>query len=147
MPHYIGSAPKQAFFDWCHFYWWGPIRFWDFGCSVCKRVDFWWWTGAKGRILICGLCANWILKGVMPTSILLSCQSNEGWPPAHAGVLIDQSASKMVAVMGCQSFFFWDVQHMQLHGLAASVSEIRIRSMIYAIIWAVQEIQYNFWMK
>ena len=33
---------------------------------------------------------------------------------------------------------------MQLHGLAASVSEIRIGSVICAILWEVQEMQYNF---
>ena len=34
----------------------------------------------------------------------------------------DQSASQIVAVMGCQSSCNWGVQHMQLYGQAASIS-------------------------
>ena len=92
--------------------------------NVCKRVDYWWKTGAKGRILSCVPCAKLdpqrcnadhcplkLSIKLRMTSSMCRCLN---WPIS----ILD------VAVMGCQSSCNQGVQHMQLHGQLASISKM-----------------------
>ena len=48
----------------------------DFMGDVCKREDLCECRVQKGGSSVAARVQSWILKDVMPTTVLLSCQSN-----------------------------------------------------------------------